>query len=234
MQIVGRGRMGSALSAVLAESGVDVTLSGRGATGQGAELVLLTVPDAAISEAARLIVPGPVVAHLSGATGLEPLGARDGFSLHPLTSVTGPGHRFEGVPAALAASSERGRSAANWLAERLGVRTFTVDDADRAAYHAAASLASNFLVTLEGVAEQLAATAGVGREALAHLVRESVENWVRVGAPDALTGPIARGDEETVARHRAAIAARVPEHLELFDALAAATRRLSEQRRGEI
>ena len=85
------------------------------------------------------------------------------------------------------------------------MRATRVAGEDRAAYHAAASIASNFLVTLEGAAERLAATAGVDRALLAPLVRAAVENWAARGAEDALTGPIARGDEETVARQRAAV-----------------------------
>jgi predicted short-subunit dehydrogenase-like oxidoreductase (DUF2520 family) len=103
----------------------------------------------------------------------------------------------------------------------------SVADEDRAAYHAAASIASNFLVTLEGAAERLAATAGVDRALLVPLVRAAVENWARLGAGDALTGPIARGDEETVARQRMAVEDRTPELLALFDALADATRALA-------
>jgi predicted short-subunit dehydrogenase-like oxidoreductase (DUF2520 family) len=107
------------------------------------------------------------------------------------------------------------------------MRPTEVADADRAAYHAAASIASNFLVTLEGAAESLAATAGVGRELLAPLVLAAADNWARRGAHAALTGPIARGDEATVARQRDAVAERTPELLALFDALADATRELA-------
>ncbi len=82
-------------------------------------------------------------------------------------------------------------------------------------------------MTLEGAAERLAATAGVDRAALVPLVRAAVENWAQRGAAAALTGPIARGDEATVARQRAAVAERAPDLLELFDALAGATRRLA-------
>jgi predicted short-subunit dehydrogenase-like oxidoreductase (DUF2520 family) len=99
-----------------------------------------------------------------------------------------------------------------------------VPAADRAAYHAAASMASNFLVTLEGAAERLAATAGVDRALLAPLVRAAVENWAARGAEDALTGPIARGEANTVARQRDAVAERTPELLPLFDAMVDATR----------
>jgi predicted short-subunit dehydrogenase-like oxidoreductase (DUF2520 family) len=104
------------------------------------------------------------------------------------------------------------------------MRPFAVADSDRAAYHAAASIASNFLVTLEAAAERVAATAGVNRDALVPLVRATVENWASLGAERALTGPVARGDVETVARQREAIADRTPELLPLFDALVEATR----------
>jgi predicted short-subunit dehydrogenase-like oxidoreductase (DUF2520 family) len=115
---------------------------------------------------------------------------------------------------------------AHALAQALGMTAAEIGDDDRAAYHAAASIASNFLVTLEGSAERLLQTAGADREILVPLVRATVENWAALGAHDALTGPIARGDEQTVARQRAAVADRAPELLDLFDALAAQTREL--------
>jgi pantoate--beta-alanine ligase len=107
------------------------------------------------------------------------------------------------------------------------MRAVEIADADRAAYHAAASVASNFLVTLEAAAERLAATTGAGRDLLAPLVHATVENWATQGPTGALTGPIARGDEATVERQRDAVAARAPDLLPLFDALADATRRLA-------
>jgi predicted short-subunit dehydrogenase-like oxidoreductase (DUF2520 family) len=107
------------------------------------------------------------------------------------------------------------------------MRPFTIADGDREAYHAAASIASNYLVTLEGAAERLGALAGVERELFVPLVRTAVENWARLGAQRALTGPIARGDEATAARQRAAVEARAPRLLPLWDALATATRALA-------
>ena len=104
------------------------------------------------------------------------------------------------------------------------MRPVEVADADRAAYHAAASIAANFLVTLEGAAERLAATAGVPRELLVPLARAALENWAATGAEQALTGPVARGDEATIARQRAAIEERTPDLLDTFDALVAASR----------
>ena len=193
--IVGRGRLGRALTDSLREAGVSVQGPlGRGADGAGAEVVLLCVPDGEIAPAAARVAPGRLVGHCSGATTLAPLAGHEAFSLHPLMTVPEHGATFAGATAAVAGSTPRALDAARTLAERLGLRPVEVADADRAAYHAAASIASNFLVTLEDAAEELAATAGVDRAALVPLVRAAVENWAAAGAERALTGPIARGD----------------------------------------
>jgi predicted short-subunit dehydrogenase-like oxidoreductase (DUF2520 family) len=227
--IVGRGRLGPALAGALSAAGHPVTGPlGRGAGGAGADLVLLCVPDGEIAAAARAIAPrdGVLVGHCSGATGLDVLAPHEAFGLHPLMTVTRGPAAFAGAGCAVAGSTERALRAARSLAVSLGMRPFAIADEDRAAYHAAASIAANFLTTLEGAAECLAATAGVPREALVPLVRAAVDNWAALGARDALTGPIARGDEAVVARQRAAIGERTPELLHLFDALAATTRDL--------
>jgi predicted short-subunit dehydrogenase-like oxidoreductase (DUF2520 family) len=215
--------MGRALTAAL-ELGEPL---GRGADAAHADAVLLAVPDAEIADAAAAIAPGPLVGHVSGATTLAPLAPHEAFSLHPLMTVTGDGASFAGATAAVAGSTDRALRVATELAGRLGLRPVEVADADRAAYHAAASMASNFLVTLEGAAERLAATAGVDRAALVPLVRATLENWAALGPERALTGPIARGDEATVARQRDAIAERCPELLPAWDALASLTRELA-------
>jgi predicted short-subunit dehydrogenase-like oxidoreductase (DUF2520 family) len=221
--VVGHGRLGTALAAALRDAGahVDGPL-GRGASGIGADVVLLAVPDGEIARAAACVTPGPLVGHCSGATTLAPVLASHpdrAFSLHPLMTITREGADFAGAWAAVA-----GAPVAADLARALGMTPFAVADADRAAYHAAASIASNFLVTLEWAAERVG---GLDRAALAPLVRATVENWIARGASSALTGPIARGDEETVVKQREAVAARTPEFLELFDAMTATTRDLA-------
>jgi predicted short-subunit dehydrogenase-like oxidoreductase (DUF2520 family) len=228
LAIVGDGRLGRALTGAFRAAGyaVDGPLR-RGADGAGADVVLLCVPDAEIAAAAARIAPGPLVGHSSGATSLEPLGSREAFSLHPLMTVTRGGASFSGAGAAIAGSSAGALAMARELAEALGMRAVVVADEDRTAYHAAASLASNFLVTLEAVAERLAGTAGVDRALLVPLVRATVENWAALGPRGALTGPVARGDEVTVEAQRDAVAERTPEALVLFDALVEATRRLA-------
>ena len=127
--------------------------------------MLLCVPDAEIAAAAAAVTPGAPVGHCSGATGLDVLTGHEAFAFHPLMTVPHEGEPdFGGAGAAVAGSTPRALAVARELADRLGMRATTVADADRAAYHAAASIASNFLVTLEGAAERLAATAGVERE----------------------------------------------------------------------
>lgn len=229
--IVGRGRLGGALAPALTAAGYEVLGPfGRGADGAGADAVLLCVPDEEIAGAAGVIEPGRLVGHCSGATGLGPLAPHEAFSLHPLMTVTGEGADFRGAGAAVAGSSVRALQVAEELARALGLRPVVVAERDRAAYHAAASIASNFLITLEAGAERIAASAGVDRELLVPLVRAAVENWASLGAERALTGPVARGDQATVASQRAAIAERAPDLVSLFDALVDATRALAERR----
>ncbi len=228
--IVGRGRLGTALASALRDAGyrVDGPL-GRGADGSGAHAVLLCVPDAEIPNAAAKVARGPLVGHCSGATGLDPLTPHEGFSFHPLMTVTADGASFVGAGAAIAGTTVRARNLAAELASALDMNAVEIDDRDRAAYHAAASIASNFLVALEAAAERIGASAGVDRELLVPLVRATVENWARVGPERALTGPVARGDEVTIARQRAAVAERTPELLAMFDALVDAARTLAQR-----
>jgi len=231
LAIVGAGRMGTALAGALRAAAIDVEGPLRRGQTPSADVraVLLCVPDAQIQAAAAALPAraGRLVGHTSAATPLATLTPHEAFSLHPLMTVTAAGATFAGATAAIAGATPHALAAAQALATAVGMRPVHVADADRAAYHAAASIASNFLVTLEGFAERLAQTAGVGREPLAALVRASVANWIELGAEQALTGPIARGDEATVARQRAAVAARLPDDLALFDALTDATRRLA-------
>ena len=231
--------MGHALADALGRVGyqIDGPL-GRGAEGAGADAVLLCVPDGEIAHAAAHLAPrparaaahlapAPLVGHCSGATGLGPLSPHDAFSLHPLMTVTSDGADFAGAGAAIAGSTPRAVRFASELADALGMRAIEIAEPDRAAYHAAASIASNFLITLEAAAERVGATVGLERDQLVPLVRATVENWARLGPERSLTGPVARGDEATIARQRAAVAGVSPELLELFDALVEATRELA-------
>jgi predicted short-subunit dehydrogenase-like oxidoreductase (DUF2520 family) len=188
----------------------------------GAELVLLCVPDGAIAEVAGTIAPGPWVAHVSGATPLAALDPHElRFGLHPLQTFTrsrGP-EQLDGAWAAVTAETPAAVEGGFELARTLGLEPFELDEAARVLYHAGAAVASNYLVTVHRVASELFEAAGAPPEALVPLMRRTVENGFE------LTGPIARGDWETVERHRRAIGEARPEYERLYDVLAEATAR---------
>jgi predicted short-subunit dehydrogenase-like oxidoreductase (DUF2520 family) len=213
IQIIGAGRVGSAIAARLSERGVAVR-------DDGAELVLLCVPDGAISTVAGTLDSGPWVAHVSGATPLSALEPHEQrFSVHPLQTFTrrrGP-EQLDGAWAAVTAETDEARERATWLATTLGLRPFELADSARLLYHAGAVFASGYLVTLHRVASDLADAAGAPPEALLPLMRRTIENGFE------LTGPIARGDWQTVERHRSAIREARPGYERLYDALAEAT-----------
>ena len=236
--IVGPGRVGTALARALRDAGVEVDgPAGRGVRPTGCDAIVLCVPDGEIAAAAEVVTAAaPLVGHTSGATPLSAL-AHAGvaaFGIHPLQSFAHPGVRFDGAGAAVAGTTPEALAFATSLAERLGMRPFEIDDDGRAAYHAAASVASNFLVTLQAAAEAIAAGAGLdrddARELLMPLVRQTVENVAELGPERALTGPVARGDEATVEAQRAAVEETAPELLALFDELVERTRALAAAR----
>lgn len=218
IQIIGAGgRVGSAVSARLAERGIRLD-------DDDPALVLLCVPDRAIAVVAAQIEVGPWVAHVSGAT---PLSALDPhirrFGMHPLQSFTkarGP-EQLDGAWGAVTSETVEARVIGFWLAETLGLRPFELEDANRAAYHAGAAVASNYLVTLRAAAGSLLEAAGAPPEALDPLIRGVMDSGFE------LTGPIARGDWETVERHLAVIRAERPELEELYLALATETARIA-------
>jgi len=213
VNVIGSGRVGSAVSARLAERGLSLDAASP-------DLVLLCVPDRAISEVAAEIEPGPWVAHVSGATPLAALAPHSRrFSVHPLQTFTlrrGP-EQLDGAWAAVTAESDDARAVATWLAETLGLLPFPLLDENRAAYHAGAAIASNYLVTLRHAAGSLLEAAGAPPEALDPLMTRTIENGFE------LTGPIERGDWETVDRHVEAIRASRPELEEMYRVLADAT-----------
>lgn len=233
--IIGDGRLGGALARALRLAGASVTgPHGRGFSGDGSPVVIACVPDSAIAEAVSLIPDGVLVGHCSGACPLAELGRRPAFGLHPLMTFPGGDVHLEGVWCAVSGTGPTELAEAERIAGLVGMEPFRLQEEDRAAYHAAASMASNFLVALEADAQELAASAGVPPEALVPLVRATVDNWARAGAQDSLTGPIARGDEGTVERQREAIEQAAPEMLALFDALADRTRELAVRARGAV
>lgn len=225
--VVGTGRVGHALARTLTWLEGPY---GHGFDGDGFDVVLLAVPDDQIARASSIIPVGPVVGHCAGSLGVAVLAPHEGFGLHPLMTVTREGADFAGAGAAVAGSTPRALAIARTLALACRMNPVEIDDDDRAAYHVAASIASNFLVTLEDAAETMLHTIGADRSILVPLIRATLENWESMGAA-ALTGPIARGDEATVARQRAAVIERAPELVAMFDALSERTRAIARRAR---
>lgn len=191
---------------------------------------MIATPDAAIAQVAEAIEPGSaVVAHVAGSLGLDVLAPHERrAALHPVMSLPDPtigAKRLVGGWFAVA-----GDPIVVELAAALGGRTFEVDDADRALYHAAAAVASNHLVALLGHAARLGAAAGVPVDALLALALGSAENAAALGPAAALTGPAARGDEATLAAHIDAIGERAPRELAAYEAMLAEARRLAAHR----
>ena len=230
LRVVGPGRAGRSLAGAL--TSVGWTLAGfvgrdddLAAAASGVDLVVIATPDASIAQVAAAIDPDPaaVVAHLAGSLGLDVLAGHPRVAgLHPLVPLPDP---------------ERGEArllAGTWFAvagdplvcdvvRDLGGRWFEVADRDRAAYHAAAAVASNHLVALLGQVERIAEGIGVPPAAYLDLAQAALDDVVARGAAAALTGPVARGDWDTVARHLAALD---PTERDAYRALAAAARRL--------
>jgi predicted short-subunit dehydrogenase-like oxidoreductase (DUF2520 family) len=219
IEVIGAGRVGSAISARLEERGLAVDTDDP-------ELVLLCVPDRAIGEVAAAIAPGPWIGHVSGATPLSALAPHvRRFGLHPLQTFTRRrgAEQLDGAFAAVTGESDEARELGLWLARTLGLQPFLLEDDRRVAYHAGAAVASNYLVTLRRAAGSLLEAAGAPPEALDPLMRRTIENDFE------LTGPIERGDWATVARHLEAIRAERPELEAMYRVLADLTARQAER-----
>ncbi len=229
-RVIGAGRAGGAIATALADRGwaVDGPL-GRDAAlptaASGTRVLVLAVPDTVVAEVASAVGPGDaVVVHLAGSLGLDVLAPHERVaSLHPLVAlpdaVTGSA-RLRGAWFAVA-----GDPVAAEIAGALDGRTVTVPDADRVRYHAAAVLASNHLVALLGQVERVAADVGVPLEAYLDLARGALDDVAAVGPARALTGPVSRGDWDTVSRHLEAVD---PAERPAYALLADAARRLRE------
>lgn len=230
--LMGMGRLGRSMAALLPRVGVRALPWSRGQPVPEADVHWLTVRDAAIPEVAALLPPDAVALHASGALGPEALGERaERGVLHPLMTFPGPevalpdlrgvGARVEGTP--------RATAAARALALALGMRPFALTG-DARLYHAAACVASGHLAALFCEAAEVLARAGLpepdARALLLPLALESVRRAADAG-PGAITGPAARGDVATEDGHRAVL---TPEERPSYEAGAALVRRLRRER----
>lgn len=187
-----------------------------------AGLLLIATPDDAIPAAARDVAAldavrqHQVVLHLSGLldrtalAALQPTGAALG-SFHPLQTVADPAsapRRLAGACAGVEGDA-RAIEAGERLARLLGMRPVRIAAAAKPLYHAAAVIAGNYPAALASVAERLARAAGIAPELAGSmylpLIAGAAENLLAVGPGQALTGPVRRGDLETLRRHLAAL-----------------------------
>lgn len=234
VRIIGGGRAGSSMAVALADVGWKVRpVLHRGTpvevvaqAANNVDLLLIATPDEHIGSVAATVTPvdTTVVAHLAGSLGLDVLKRHSRpASLHPLASLPG------GAVGAQCLRSQCWFAVAGdplmlEVVNDLNGQSFHVADSNRAAYHAAAVIASNHLVALLSQAERIAGTVGVPWPALVHLARITLENVAELGPAAALTGPAARRDEVTIRRHLKAIASE--EHV-AYKALAQQARQLA-------
>ena len=213
---------------------------------RSADVWLLAVRDDQIAQvgaelAQAHVLAGSVVFHCSGAKSSdELLAARQGgaavASVHPIRSFADPA-QVAGAFAGTFCGVEGDARALAMLTpalEAIGARPVPIDAAAKTVYHAASVFASNYLVTVLDAALRAYQAAGipeaVARELAAPLARESMENVFRLGPEAALSGPIARGDMETVARQQAALNVWDGATGTLYAALTAATVDLAQRR----
>ena len=209
-----------------------------------AGVVILAVRDDAIPPLADALArgggvrPEHVVLHLSGVQGQEALGSlvpsRAALgSLHPLQTIADPKRAPERLKGAWAAveGMPRAVDAAERLARALGMRPFRLTGKTKAIYHAGAVFASNYFVVVEAVAQRLLRHAGLSEveawQALRPLVEGTLENLLHEQPKDALTGPVARGDDATIRRHLASL---TKDDALLYRALGRAALELAEKR----
>lgn len=231
-RVIGAGRAGRSLALALGRAGwsVDGPI-GRGhdisGAARGARLLVLAVPDGAVHEVAAAVPAGDaVVVHLAGSLGLDVLDGHPRVgSLHPLVALPDADRGAERLRGAWFATA--GDPLVAEVVEALGGRSVAVDDDHRAAYHAAAVVASNHLVALLGQVERIASDIGVPIDAYLDLARGALDDVAALGPAAALTGPVSRGDWQTVSRHIEAIPAG---ERAAYVLLADAARRLCETR----
>lgn len=234
------GRSPEAASTLRAARALDAPAVAVEHAGRDADLVVVATPDGAIAAAAAALAPslrpGALVVHLSGARSRHELddvvavrADVEVGSIHPLQSLPSGEVGRARLPGSWCAVD--GPPEVERLAVTLGMRPFRVDPARRVDYHAAACVASNHLVALLGQVERLAAHAGAPSAAFLPLVRATLDNVDELGPATALTGPVARGDADTVAAHLDALPA---DERDAYRALAAAALRLIDRAGTEV
>jgi predicted short-subunit dehydrogenase-like oxidoreductase (DUF2520 family) len=227
--IIGPGRAGAALAALCEARGVEAVLTRETGAAAGARVAILAVPDDAIATVAQELPSGPWVGMLSGATPLTALGwGPKRFVLHPAQTLSADGGaaQWDGVTAFVTGASPEALEAACEFAAQLGLRSLPLPESQRPLPHVACVLASNYLVALEATAVGLLGRAGIARDDAITALRPLVERTVQSALGDGElrpTGPVARGDAGTIARHLEALESAAPDLVPLYRLLGEAT-----------
>ena len=206
LTVIGPGRAGTAIHQHACHAGLASTL-GRTATAE-AELVLIAVPDSAVAGVAQAIPPGPLVGMLSGSVPLSALAPHaHAFVMHPMQTIQPDRDDLQltGCAAGITATDSATAATATRLAGLLGMNAVPVAEELRPLPHIASVFGSNLLLPAMVSAMQVLDAAGLDdqREAiLGPLLRRSIDNALAAGPMAAPTGPIARGDLDTVGLHR--------------------------------
>jgi predicted short-subunit dehydrogenase-like oxidoreductase (DUF2520 family) len=208
------------------------------------DVLFITTPDDAVKEVVlglgkrKCLGPGQVVVHMSGAHNskiLQPAADCGAYvmSMHPLQSCASVEDALVNLP--LCVFSLEGHPEAvkigKIMVSRIGAEFFVLNAEDKVLYHAAACVASNYLVTLFDAALELLDLSGVEKDCLVPALLPLIEGTLgnlRVMKPaGALTGPISRGDIGTVARHIKSLEKNVPDLLDLYKALGRRTLKIA-------
>ncbi len=256
--IIGAGRVGGALAIALSEKNFPVCLANRHKESADfiasvskarsisiedaarCEVVLLTVTDSAIKSVAKqiadLVSKEQVVIHTSGALSSKEisfLNARVG-SLHPLKSFANPEDAAKSLKGTIFTfeGSKKAEEAAKKIVSIVNGRFIKINPNDKVLYHLAAVLTANYTVTLFSLSQEILTSIGFSdedaKESLLTLVKGVVRNIEKNGVDNALTGPILRGDVETIRMHLNAIKDKTLKDIYIF--LAFATLKIAERR----
>jgi len=236
--IVGAGRLGTALASRLTEAGYNVAIISRTTSipsvDRTADVTWFCVPDSEIARAAAGLTArdwrGKIAFHSSGVLTSDVLAAlrRKGASVasvHPLmTFVRGSIPQLKGVPFFVEGDQPALRVARN-IISNLGGTAVSLRKQDKAAYHAFATIICPLLVSLLAASEAAAALARISRvqarRRMMPIIRQTLENYVKLGPANAFSGPIVRGDAETVRQHLRTLA-KTPAAKDAYLALARA------------
>jgi predicted short-subunit dehydrogenase-like oxidoreductase (DUF2520 family) len=214
--ILGAGRVGGSIAAALRRAGHQVVGELRRNDDPSpltrANVIVIAVPDDALEEAAGVVArlgrPGTVVIHTCGLQGVKPLADCGPLvaAIHPAIPVASNEQPFDGATFGVTCPDEM-RAWCEVLVRDLGGRALFVPEEQRAVYHAALAMTSNFAVMLAGEGADLLGD----HEVLLPLLRATVQNIARLGPDAALTGPVVRGDAGTIAAHLRALPAHLQE-----------------------